>query len=99
MLEKNDFKVIEHGWSWNKSALFYFIIKKEKLNDFIEREGPPLANTTHVQNFKKFHSKTFIKNKRVFAIIKREYLNPTDLIKNLLKDPYLKEKAKGMKIK
>ncbi|MBU0627567.1 MAG: CCA tRNA nucleotidyltransferase [Nanoarchaeota archaeon] len=99
IIEKHDFKVLNNGWDWNKNALFYFIIKKEKLNNFIEREGPPLSNKIHVKNFKKFHSKTFVKNKNIYAKIKRPYLNPNDLVKGLAKDNYIKEKVNGIKIK
>ncbi|MFH1323805.1 MAG: CCA tRNA nucleotidyltransferase [Nanoarchaeota archaeon] len=99
IIEKHDFKVLNNGWDWNKNALFYFIIKKEKLNNFIEREGPPLSNKIHVKNFKKFHSKTFVKNKKIYAKIKRPYLNPNDLVKGLAKDNYIKEKVNGIKIK
>ena len=96
-LRGNDFTVVDHGWQWdNKKALFYFIIKKEKLSDFIEREGPKLKDEQHVKNFKKKHSKTFIKNGRIYAHVKRDYKKAIDLIKTLMKEDYVKEKLKGL---
>ena len=98
-LAQNDFKVLGHGFEWEKESFFYFIIQKEKLSDFIQREGPPLENKAHVENFKNKHKETFIKNKRIYAKIKRHYIKAENLIKDLTKEDYLKDKLEGVKIK
>ena len=97
-LEDNSFMVLEHGFEWgkNENALFYFIIKKERLSGFIEREGPPLSNKIHVENFRKKHKNTFTKNSRIYAKIIRPYLKAADLINDLKKDIYLKDKIEGI---
>lgn len=98
-LKENDFNVLNYGWHWNKKALFYFIIKKEKLSDYIEKEGPPLKAKEHVKNFKKKYHRTFIKKDRIYARVKREFKKAEDLIKPLKEDDYLKEKINNLKIK
>jgi len=98
-LEENDFNILEHGWQWNKKALFYFIVKREKLSEHIEREGPPLKAKQHVKNFKKKYKKTFVKGNRVYTKIKREFKTPEELIISLKKDNYLKEKINSFKIR
>ena len=98
-LAQNDFKVLGHGFEWEKESFFYFIIQKEKLSNFIEREGPPLENKVHVKNFKNKHKETFIKNKRIYAKIKRHYTKAEYLIKDLTKEDYLQDKLEGVKIK
>jgi len=98
-LKKNDFNVLDYGWQWNKNALFYFIIKKEKLSDYIEREGPPLKAEEHVKNFKRKYKKTFIKKNRIYTKVKRKFKKPGDLIKSLRNDNYLKEKINNLRIK
>ncbi|MBW2974396.1 CCA tRNA nucleotidyltransferase [Candidatus Woesearchaeota archaeon] len=94
-LKENDFKVMDYGWKWNGKALFYFMIKKEELSGYIEREGPPLKAEQHVLNFKKKYGKTFIKEGRIYSKVKRRFRNPEELIKSLKKEDYLKEKISG----
>lgn len=83
-LIKNDFKV-DSGWHWDKKnkAIFYFFSDKEILKREKEREGPPLKAKEHVNNFKKKHKRTFVKNKRIYTIIKRKFLKPEELIRKL----------------
>ncbi len=97
-LKQNDFTIIDHGWQWNKNALFFFIIKKQKLSDFIEREGPPLKAKQHVKNFKKKYKKTYIKTNRIYTKVKREFKKPEELIKSLKKEDYLKEKINKLDV-
>jgi len=98
-LKKNDFKILNYGWQWNKKALFHFIIKKEKLSDQIEREGPPLKAKQHVQNFRKKYKKTYTKANRIYAKVKREFKTPDELISSLKKEDYLKEKINSFRIR
>ena len=98
-LENNDFSILNSGWHWNKNALFYLVIKKEKLPDLVEREGPPLKTKEHVQNFKNKYKNTFIKKGRICAKIKREFKTPKELINSLKKEDYLKEKINNMKLR
>jgi len=98
-LEKNDFKVLEKEWEWNikSKAVFYFIIKKEKLSATKKWFGPPLKAKPYVKEFKKKHKKTFTEKGRVAAFIKRKFKTPEELIKSLKKDDYVKEKLKNLR--
>jgi len=98
-LIQNDFNVIDHGWLWDKKALFHFTIKKEKLSNLIEREGPPVKAAEHVKNFKKKYKKTYTKGEKIYAKVEREFKNPEELIKSLKNDDYLKEKINSFKVK
>ncbi len=98
-LKQNDFDVIDYGWKWNKKALFYCIIKKEKLGDKIKVTGPPIKLEAHVKNFKKKYGKTFIKNNVIYAEIKRKFKKPKEVLSSLKEDVYLKDKIDGFIIK
>ncbi len=98
-LRENDFDVLDYGWKFDKEALFYFIIKKEKLSDYTKREGPPLKAKGHVKNFKKKYKRTFVKGNRIYAKVKREFKVPEGLIKSLRKEDYFKEKINGFRIR
>jgi tRNA nucleotidyltransferase (CCA-adding enzyme) len=99
-LLKNDFKIIEKGWHWDKEldAMIYFICDKKVLPKTKIHEGPVLKQKFHVKRFKAKHKNTFTKGKRIFAKVKREFTKPEDLIKKLIKEPYVKEKVKQIRL-
>jgi hypothetical protein len=93
-LEKNNFIILGSDWDFNK---FYFKIKKEKLSNHVTRRGPPINKKTNYNKFKKKHSKTFIENGIIYAKLKRKYHDPKKLLKDLLKEKYVKERIKSIK--
>jgi tRNA nucleotidyltransferase (CCA-adding enzyme) len=96
-LKKKDFKIYEKGWKWDKGkkSLFWFIIDKKLLSEYVEKQGPPLNLKEHVANFKKqYKGKTFTKKGKIFAKVKRDYREAEKLVKELIKDKYVKEKVK-----
>lgn len=99
-LQKNDFKIIKTDWEWDKknAASFYFLFSKKKLPKNEEIEGPPLRIKEHAENFKKMHKKTFVKSNKVFAVEKRKFVKPEDLLKNTIKSQFAKERSKSIKI-
>ena len=99
-LEKNDFKIIKTDWEWEKSndAIFYFLFENKSLHKFTEVEGPPLSMKEHTENFRKTHRKTYSKNGKIFASEKREFTKPEELLKNLMKNQYVKEKCKSIRM-
>ncbi|MBN2423354.1 CCA tRNA nucleotidyltransferase [Candidatus Woesearchaeota archaeon] len=100
-LKKNDFKLIDSGWDWDKKnkAVFWYIAGKENLPEYKEITGPPTKITEHCKVFKEKYSDCSVKNGKLYAKIKREYKTPEKLIRNLIGDSdYLKEKVKKIKI-
>lgn len=100
-LQKHDFKIIKSEWEWNKNSnsFFYFLFDKEPLPKTVEVEGPPIEMKQHVDNFRKIHKKTLEKNKKIYAVDKRKYIFPEDLLKELIKSDYSKERSKSLKLK
>ena len=96
-LIKNDFKVFEYGWNWDKEVIFYFVLDKKILAEKVERAGPLLKLKEHVSRFKKKHKKTVVKKGRIFALDRRRFREPEKLIKSLFNNKYLKEKVKDIK--
>ena len=94
-LKKHDFKVLEDGWNFK---LFYFIIKNEKMSDFIIRDGPPTKLKAACEKFKAKHKKTYTKNKRLYTKLKRTHKKPEGLVKELVKDNYIKQRVKSIKL-
>lgn len=93
-LIENDFEIIDSDWVFEKKAVFYFLTKAKKLEKTVTIKGPLLKMKKHVIKFKKIHKKTITKNKRIFAIEKRKFLDEISLIKSLKKDNYILERVK-----
>ncbi len=96
-----EFKVLKSGWLWDKKndAVFWYQLKEKALPETLARQGPPLRLKEAVERFKQQHKKTFVKGNRIFAKVKREHTAAENIIKVLLKDPYLKEKVKKCYLK
>jgi len=100
-LVKKEFKIYEKGWKWDKGkkALFWFIIDKKLLSEYVEKQGPPLKLKEFVDDFKKqYKGETFSKKGKIFAKVKREFRDADKLVKELIKDQYVKEKVRDIKI-
>jgi len=96
-----EFGLLEDGWDWNleNKAQFYFILEKRTIDPFVIKQGPPLKMEEAVKNFQKKNKNTvFEKNKRLFAKIPFKHNNLQDFIKETLKDNYIKERIKAVKI-
>jgi len=95
----NGFNIIESDMLWHSSsALFYYALEKDKMPKTIVLPGPPLKIKRHVLFFKKSHKKTFIKNKKIFALEKRKFSNARDLIKNIIKTNNVKDNMNKIEI-
>lgn len=99
-LKKHGFSIIKAGWEWDKKkdACFYFLLGKKLLPKTVEVEGPPIKIAQHVENFKKTHRKTTVKNNKVYALEKREFTKPINLLKNIIRNKFVKERVKSVRI-
>ena len=88
------FGLIDAGWEWNQ---FYFVLKQQELDEFTERVGPPLKMKEDVLNFKKKNKETYLKGGKIFAKVKIKNRQLDLVLKDLIKEPYFKEKVKEVK--
>ena len=100
-LQKHNFKILKTDWEWDKKndAIFYFLFDKKPLSNTVLIEGPPIKIKQHVENFKKTHKKTLIKNNKIYAFEQRKFSTPENLLKNIIKNQFVKERSKSIKIK
>ena len=99
-LERNEFKIVDNAWHWDKKnpAILYFALDKKLLPAEKVLEGPPVKVKMHAEIFKKKHKKTFVKTKRLYAKVRREFRNPQEFVKKLLKDKQITGKIKKIEI-
>ena len=99
-LENEEFKILKSEWEWNRhsNSFFYFLFDKKSLPKTAEIEGPPLGMAQHVENFRKIHKKTFRKKGKIYAIVRRKYTVPENLLKELIGHDYSKERSKSIKL-
>ena len=95
-LEKNGFEIKQSGFIWDKETFIWFKMKKKKISFETIVKGPPLAMKEFVASFKKKHKSTFEKNRRIFAKVKREYVDAKDLIRDVIKKDEVKEKVRSI---
>jgi tRNA nucleotidyltransferase (CCA-adding enzyme) len=95
-----DFGVVKADWEWKpgRNAVFYFMLKAKKLPETEVLTGPHAEQKEFVKDFRKKHKKTFASKGRIFAVEKREYRKADDFVNALLKDQYVKERAKKCRL-
>ncbi len=98
--ERKGFKP-ESNWFFDKEkkCFMWFIFDKEPLDKTIVISGPPLEMKANVKDFKKKYKITFEKDGMIFAQTDRKYTLPEKLAKDLLKNKYIKERAKKIILK
>ena len=98
-LKGNDFKILSSGWEFGIDESFlYYIIKKEKMSDTVMLQGPPVKQKKDAERFRQKHKKIIAKDNRLFCEEKRKYKAPEQLVKHLLKEAYVKERVKKIKM-
>jgi len=93
------FNIIESKWQWKDSALLYYIVKNEKLNNVIIHDGPYIKDLDNVKKFKEKWKKIYYNKDRVYVKLKRKHNTINKFSKIFLKDNYVKDNIKNIKLK
>jgi len=97
-LEKEGFSVVKNGWQWDEGKTAYYYIKAKDADKIKIVTGPPTSMKDEIKRFKKHHKKTVVSKGRVYGHDKRKITDVTTYITTLLKEPYVTERTKEVKI-
>mgnify|MGYP001611349937 CR=1 FL=1 len=98
-ISNEGFKIVESSWQWKDSALLYYIVKNEKLNNIIIHPGPYIKDIENVKKFKEKWKKIYYNKDRVYVKLKRKYNTIDKFSKIFLKDNYVKDNINRIKLK
>jgi tRNA nucleotidyltransferase (CCA-adding enzyme) len=95
----SDFKVKSSGWLWDRksSGTWWFLLEEKRLSEFFDWPGPPLRIKEAVVSFKRKYKKTFTKKGRIFAKVKRAERLPSQILRGVLAESYIRERVKSAK--
>lgn len=96
----SNFSLQDAGWDWDKKnkAVFYFLLEKKQIAPFVLRLGPPLKMADAVKAFKRKNKTAFEAEGRMVVKLPFKAFQLKDYIKELIKDPYFKERIKQVKV-
>lgn len=100
-MKLNDFKAIDKGWEWEgDNALYYFILDKKKLSLTKKHYGPHKSSKNRMESFKaRWKGKKIrFENNISYVIIEREYRDATKFIKDFVKNEFVKDKIKKVRL-
>jgi len=96
-LLKQGFKVKKSSWEWDKQAFCWYLIDKKIPAEEEVRKGPKTADKANSLRFKQAHKKTFTKNNRLYAKVKRKFPTPKSLVTFLISQKNFKNKIERVK--
>ena len=98
-LENHDFEVLDSGWTWSKKTFFWYVVFPNKLSKYERHAGPLVYSSNEFfKPFTKKYKDYLIDNFRIYVLRKRKLFKLNDIIKFILKDEYLKDKVKKIRI-
>jgi tRNA nucleotidyltransferase (CCA-adding enzyme) len=98
MIEKNEFILLHADWEYGKKSTLFYIVRDEVLSPELLVKGPPVKSVFFCESFKAAHKKTVQKNGFLYAIEKRKFTDVVSLIKSTLKDKYVSERVKKIRV-
>lgn len=98
--KQHDFTIIDQNinFSNKQQPIAYFIVPKKALDKQKLIKGPPIKYEQGWKEFKQKHKGAFEKNKQLFAYEQRVFPLFKDFLENILKDEYITERIKKIKI-
>jgi tRNA nucleotidyltransferase (CCA-adding enzyme) len=94
--EGYDFKIKEYGWKFEDYTYFWF--KANKLNKKKIHWGPRIKDKKHVSAFKRRWKDVKVAKGRTYTVLNRKYLSLDEYGKYLMKQKWLKDKVKSIKL-
>ncbi len=98
MLREGGFIISSSDWEWRKEAYLYFIVPRGALPETSIMKGPEITRKEHAAMFRRKHASCYTDNGRLFAVEKRQFTRPYDLLCSLQYNPYISERAKSVKV-
>lgn len=97
-LAEHGFAIKEQDWLWHTAgeAVAWWILPPKPLPAEMRWGGPPADKEQHVAAFRKRYPNAKLEGKRWVATIKRQYLQPEQLVRKVLKDPHVTERVRGI---
>ncbi len=96
----NEFAIIDSGWHWDKAKIcfMWFILPKRLLSRKYKWRGPTIWKKKDVESFKKKYKRTLVVKGRIFTIAERKYIDAEKLIRELIKEEYIRGKVKSINV-
>tara|TARA_Y100000310_G_scaffold307576_1_gene349794 strand:+ start:386 stop:1564 length:1179 start_codon:yes stop_codon:yes gene_type:complete len=96
-LTKYGFSVKKSEWYWNDTVLFSYTVHSTTLPKTATVSGPPAEMKEHAASFRKKYRKTKTVKGKLVATITNKVRNVEEVIKLIIKQPYIKERCKRVR--
>ncbi len=80
------YKIRKSGFNYEDKITLWFLLKNNKLSEYIELRGPSIKDKKNIKKFKVKHKKVYVKNDILYAREKRKFKQVRDFLNNLIKE-------------
>jgi len=98
ILDQNGFNVKEYDMEFGDEALLWFYTENKNVPKKYKHYGPPLGEERHIEVFKQKHPNYKEENGRIYVDLERKHTEIEPFVKEILNDPYIKEKVKSIRV-
>ena len=94
------FEMIDYGWNFGRKTHFWFKPGKESIDITKKHYGPFVNDKKNLQRFKEKWQgyKIYTENKRTYIVLERRHNNIRDYLKNLIREKFVRDKVKKIKL-
>ena len=99
-LKEEGYKIDSYDWEWKGDAIFWYYIKNKNLSEKYKHFGPPVKEIEHLKKFRERYKGKRLKKQgsRVYIELKRKSPYVMDFMKTLLKNSYIREKIRSIRL-
>ncbi len=99
-LKEEGYEIEDYDWEWSEKIKFWYFVKENELSEKYRHYGPPIKEEKHLEEFRRKYKKYKLlrDDGRVYIELKRKHKDVFSFVKSLLKDEYLKDKVREIKL-
>lgn len=93
------FHIFASGFEWDKKKpALMWVVTEKKIGSEKRHQGPPIKDKKNAEAFRHKHAMVLEENGKLYTVLKRKHTEPQSLVRELLRNEYVRERVKSIKL-